>query len=170
MRLKLQLAGLWPYMAVLAIMVPLDQFSKLWIRTNFVLGESRPAEGFFRLSYFHNTGASFGMFQDGAVFFTIVSTISFLAVLALMLFGRQYIKPLDTLSGKLATGLVSAGALGNLIDRFNLGYVVDFIDFSFWPAFNVADSCIVVGSIWLGYIILVNYARGEPVGGGKPKA
>ncbi|MBN1368671.1 MAG: signal peptidase II [Dehalococcoidaceae bacterium] len=167
MRLKADFRGLGLYLLVIALLVPLDQVTKFWIRTNLYLGESRPPEGFFKLTYIHNTGASFGMFQDGALFFTVFSTISFIVMIGIMLFGRKHIPFLNTWPGKLALGLVSAGTLGNLIDRFALGYVVDFIDFSFWPAFNLADSGIVVGAILLGWLILVNYKNYEADDGGR---
>lgn len=167
MQLKADFKGLLPYLLVIAVLVPLDQLTKLWIRTNFYLGESRPPEGFFRLTYIHNTGASFGIFQDGAMFFTVFSTISLVVMIGIMLFGRKHIPFLDTWSGKTALGLVSAGTLGNLIDRYNLGYVVDFINFNFWPAFNLADSGIVVGAILLAWLILVNYKNSEANDGGR---
>jgi len=167
LQLKERLKGLGLYFLPLAVLVPLDQVTKLWVRTNFYLGESRPLEGFFRLTYLQNTGASFGMFQDGAAFFTVFSTISLLAMVAITIFMRQIIPFLDTKAGKIAMGLVSAGTLGNLIDRYNLGFVVDFINFSFWPAFNVADSAITVGAVLLGVLILVNYRSLESDGGGQ---
>jgi len=167
LQLKADFKGLLPYLLVIAVLVPLDQLTKLWIRTNFYLGESRPPEGFFRLTYIHNTGASFGIFQDGAMFFTVFSTISLVVMIGIMLFGRKHIPFLDTWPGKTALGLVSAGTLGNLIDRYNLGYVVDFINFNFWPAFNLADSGIVVGAILLAWLILVNYKNSEANDGGR---
>ncbi len=155
MRYKPDFKGSWWYFVLLATIVPLDQLTKLWVRTNLFLGESRPPEGFFRISYFQNTGASFGMFPEAAGFFTVFSTVSFILMMSAMLFLRPHLEILDTTLGKLGLGLLSAGTLGNLIDRYNLGYVVDFIDFSFWPAFNVADSAIVVGAIILAACILI---------------
>lgn len=55
---------------------------------------------------------------------------------------------------RLALGLILAGALGNLIDRIFLGYVIDFLDFRIWPVFNLADSAITIGAILLGWLIL----------------
>ena len=82
-------------------------------------------------------------------------------MLTVVIFMRKFVPFLDSVGGKVAMGLVSAGTLGNLIDRYNLGFVVDFINFSFWPAFNVADSAIVVGAILLGFLIVVNYRNLE---------
>ena len=61
---------------------------------------------------------------------------------------------LDSISGKLAVGLILGGIVGNLIDRLSQGYVTDFIGVGIWPAFNIADSAIVVGVIILAYSLL----------------
>jgi signal peptidase II len=167
LQFKARLKGLGPYFLPVLILVPLDQLTKLCIRTNFYVGESRPPEGFFRLTYLQNTGASFGIFQDGAIFFTIFSTISLLIMLGIIIYMRDIIPFLNTWPGKLAMGLVSAGTLGNLIDRYNLGFVVDFLNFSFWPAFNVADSAISIGAIMLGVLIIINYRNTEGANGGQ---
>ncbi len=58
------------------------------------------------------------------------------------------------MSYSISLSFILAGALGNLIDRLFLGYVIDFLDFRIWPVFNVADSAITVGAILLGYSIL----------------
>ena len=55
---------------------------------------------------------------------------------------------------KISLGLMLGGMMGNLIDRLRSGYVTDFIDFSFWPAFNIADSAVVVGAVILSYSLL----------------
>ena len=61
---------------------------------------------------------------------------------------------------KISLALILGGALGNLVDRVLLGYVVDFLDFRIWPVFNIADSCVVVGAILLGYFVVV---KGENI-------
>ena len=91
-------------------------------------------------------------------------------MLVMVLFLRGYYKPLDTPAGILAMGLVSGGTLGNLIDRFNLGYVVDFLDFHYWPAFNIADSAIVIGAILLGYVLFVGFKSQEACDEGRTQS
>jgi signal peptidase II len=64
--------------------------------------------------------------------------------------------------GKIVLGLVLGGTIGNLIDRLHFGYVTDFIDFSFWPTFNIADSAVTIGAVIFAYrlIRLAQTARG----------
>jgi signal peptidase II len=108
-----------------------------------------PAEvlPFFRLTYVENTGVAFGMFRDSNKFFIVFSSVLIVALLA---FRRK----LSITGGASSAGLllVLGGALGNLYDRLAYGFVVDFFDFSFFPAvFNVADSAITAGAVLLAF-------------------
>ncbi|MPZ15082.1 MAG: signal peptidase II [Chloroflexi bacterium] len=93
-----------------------------------------------RLTYVANRGAAFGILQEQTVFFVVVSSL----VIALIIASYRYF-PMSSTLLSLALGLQLGGALGNLVDRIRYGYVVDFIDVSIWPVFNVADSAIVTG-------------------------
>lgn len=128
-----------------------DQLSKLWIKSNLALGESLLEVGFFRLSHIHNTGSSFGLFQNQNLILTIVAIVGVCIILFLIFFIRHRIEILNTTIGKLSLALILGGTMGNLINRLSFGYVIDFIDFNYWPAFNIADSALVVGSILLAY-------------------
>lgn len=100
---------------------------------------------FFRLSYVENTGVAFGMFRGNNAFFIAFSLI---LVAALLLFRRQLAG--SSIAARAGIALVLGGALGNLYDRLAYGFVVDFFDFSFFPAvFNTADSAITVGGVLL---------------------
>ena len=136
------------------LLVTADQFSKLWIRSNLAIGESLFEVGFFRLTRVHNTGAAFGLFQGQSFLLTIIALVGVAALLLYAFFFHHKFPFLDNRLGKLAIGLVLGGTVGNLIDRIYLGYVTDFIDFNFWPAFNIADSAIVVGTIILAYSLI----------------
>lgn len=141
---------------IAALVVALDQMSKAWIAGNFVSHQVQPLiEGFLRLRYTQNTGAAFGSFQGWTLLLTLVSTLILGAIIvwAWRLDGGHRFTP-------LALGLIVGGALGNLIDRLRLGYVVDFIEVNglsielsnrryTFPVFNVADSAITVGVILL---------------------
>jgi signal peptidase II len=96
--------------------------------------------GLIRLDYTSNTGAAFGFFRAGSIFFAVIAALVSVGIIA------YYRRASDSpLSVRTALGLILGGAIGNLIDRVRLGYVVDFIDLRFWPVFNLADSAIVLG-------------------------
>ena len=108
--------------------------------------------GFIRIDLTWNSGAAFGMFRaDGGAFALIA-----LAVSAGIVFSYRRVAHSPVVV-RAALGLILGGALGNLVDRVRLGYVVDFIDLRWWPVFNLADSAIV-----LGVALLVLYALWEP--------
>ncbi len=136
------------------LIVVADQLSKAWIRANLLEGQSLFETGFFRITHLHNTGAAFGLFQGQSFILTIVALIG-VAVLLVYGFVVYHRFPwFENLLSRFALGLVLGGAVGNLIDRIRLGYVTDFIDFGFWPAFNIADSAVTVGVIILVYSLL----------------
>lgn len=129
----------------------LDQATKLLIVHHLLFGDKiEVIEGFFYLTHVRNPGAAFGLFATASaewrVFFFI--GISFVALGIIVSFFRK-LAPGDRLPA-LALGMISGGAVGNLIDRIFRGEVVDFLHFRLWqgyswPDFNVADSLIVVG-------------------------
>ena len=132
-----------------------DQLIKLWIRSNLAIGESLPEAGFFRITHIHNTGAAFGLFQGQSFALIMVSFVGVVVILVYVLFFyRRFPLPNNTL-GRIALGLILGGTVGNLIDRLYFGYVTDFIYVgNWWPAFNIADSAVVVGVIILAYSLL----------------
>ena len=151
------LQGKWWYVIfslTALLIVVADQLSKLWIRSNLDIGESLFEVGFFRVTHVHNTGAAFGLFQGQSFLLTIVASVGVAALLLYAFFFHRKCPFVDNRLGKLALGLVLGGTVGNLIDRVYLGHVTDFIDFDFWPAFNIADPAIVVGVIILAYSII----------------
>jgi signal peptidase II len=136
---------------VIALVSASDQLSKLWIRSHLALGESLPITDRLSLVYIGNTGSAFGLLANQAF---LISIISIAGLLFILLFLR-YLSPASTLS-IVSISLVMGGAVGNLIDRLRFGYVTDFIYFRlwgnfYWPAFNIADTAIVVGVCVLIY-------------------
>ena len=130
---------------VALLVVIADQLTKLWITEDLLLGESRPHEGFVRLTLVHNTGIVFGFSVNQAV--PLVLSIAVIA--AAVFFSHRYAL-LNNRLVKISLGLFIGGSIGNLIDRIRFGYVTDFIDVRLrgdyhWPAFNLADVAIVVG-------------------------
>jgi len=139
---------------MMATLILIDQFTKVMIEQYYLLGESTPIiKGFFSFTYVRNTGAAFGF---GAEAHDSIRKFLFLLIPVLVCFYLVYLiwktRKGDVLLS-LAYSLILAGAIGNLIDRFWLGYVVDFFHFYFrdyhYPAFNVADSCVTVGAAFL---------------------
>jgi signal peptidase II len=126
------------------LLVVLDQGSKLLIQNSIPFQNSISViPGFFNLTHLHNTGAAFGMLNDSNLFFVILASLAFVALIVLR---RHFV-------GKLMRAgwiLLLAGIIGNITDRLRLGHVVDFLDFQFggyhWPSFNVADSCICIAA------------------------
>jgi signal peptidase II len=107
-------------------------------------GESRPIFGdVLRLSHIRNSGVAFGMLRG------LGGVLVLAALVGLIAFAAIVVRDPSPLTA-FAAALVAGGAAGNLIDRiFRPGGVVDFVDFRFWPAFNVADSAITVGGVLL---------------------
>jgi signal peptidase II len=128
--------------------VVIDQLSKAWLVANVSPGEALQVLGdWLRLVQSQNSGALFGMFRDQALLFGLVS----LGVVALII--GYHARAGRNLYLSVALGLLLGGAIGNLIDRFRLGYVVDWVDMGigdlrFWT-FNVADSAITIAILML---------------------
>ena len=94
------------FFLIAVLVVALDQLTKLWIRSNLAIGQSLPETGFFRLTYVHNTGAAFGLFQDQSFLLTIVASIGVVVLLVYALFIYRRFPRLDSRLGKSALGLV----------------------------------------------------------------
>ncbi len=136
--------------------VILDQWTKWWVRQNIVFGGQWLPEWltwlspYARLVHWYNSGAAFGMFQNGNLVFTILAVI----VIAAILYYYPHAEK-DDWTLKLAMGLQLGGAIGNLIDRLMRGKVTDFISVGAFPVFNIADASISVGvavlllGVWL---------------------
>jgi signal peptidase II len=127
------------------VLALLDQVTKHLARSRLSLGdEIRIIPGLFSLRYVQNTGAAWGILEGLNHWLVLLSAI---ALVALVAFRRHILT--DTLTHRVAAGLMVGGIAGNLIDRVRLSFVVDFLDFycgtHHFPAFNLADSGICVG-------------------------
>ena len=137
------------FLIVTVLVVILDQLSKLWIDANRPQIELLP--GFLDVRYVENTRAIFGLLHTRPEVLIALGTAG---VIVILLFVR-YFPPTTTL-GTVSFALILSGAVGNLIDRIRLGYVIDFISMHVrnlfhWPAFNVADTALTVGIFALIY-------------------
>jgi len=127
----------------------LDCLTKFIAQRNLALNDSIPVvKNIFHLTLVHNRGAAFGILKNQLPLFIVTS------LFAVILIAFSLKEKKGSLLYCTALSLILAGALGNLIDRLTLGYVVDFLDFRIWPVFNVADSAITIGAVLLALSIL----------------
>ncbi len=140
-----------------SVVVFLDQATK-YLVFHYLTKRLIIIPGFIDLINVYNRGIAFGMFNSGqCIFRTTLLTILSVVVFFVLLFIYLFSKDMTKLS-IVALSMIMSGAIGNIIDRIRLGYVVDFIDVyvknAHWPAFNVADSAITIGAILLAIDLL----------------
>lgn len=137
----------WQIVGIAVLIVALDQWTKALVRANIPLSGSWLPAGwewlspYARIVHWYNTGAAFGMFQQGGMVFTVLAFI----VIGLILYYYPQVEKADW-SLRLAMSMQLGGAAGNLIDRLTIGHVTDFISVGRFPVFNVADASITVGA------------------------
>jgi signal peptidase II len=140
-----------PWVALAAVIVLIDQMTKIAIERTFDYGDIHPVTGFFNLVLTYNRGAAFSFLASASGwqkhFLTVIGIGASLFILYLL--ARHGSQKLFS----LALAMILGGAIGNVIDRLAYGHVIDFLDFHVggwhWPAFNMADSAIVGGAILL---------------------
>lgn len=142
------------HVLIAALVVVLDRLTKWVISQNISLHDSVDViPGVFRLTHVQNQGAAFGLFSDSPAEWKVAMLILF-SVAALAVVSTLLWKNGNAMNATaIALSLVFGGALGNLWDRITSGRVIDFLDFYIgshhWPAFNIADSAIVIGALLL---------------------
>jgi signal peptidase II len=153
-------AGLWQWggLATVALAAVLaDQITKHIVTRTLGLDEAEHVVGPLSIHHVQNSGIAFGLFSSATAGVTVVTAV---AVVWMLVFfarsgSRHPVLP-------AALGLLIGGSVSNLLDRIRLGHVTDFIDFRYWPAFNLADSFIVIGvAILLGALVVAD-RRPEP--------
>jgi signal peptidase II len=139
-----------------------DQLTKAFVSGRLTLGDAVEIVGPFSIHHVRNTGIAFGLFSGST---SIVIVLTAVAIGAMVVFfarsGRRH--PLLP----VAVGLVLGGSISNLVDRLRLGYVTDFLDLDYWPAFNLADTFIVVG-VGILFLSFVAADRSSPAVGTSP--
>jgi lipoprotein signal peptidase len=145
-------AGLWQWLSfalVVVCAVGADQLTKWLVTSRLALGSSEQIVGSLKISHVQNSGIAFGLFSQST---SLVIVLTSAVVLWMVFFfahsgARHPLLP-------AALGLVVGGSISNLFDRVVHGYVTDFVDFGFWPSFNLADSFIVLGVAVLIFFLI----------------
>jgi signal peptidase II len=134
--------------------IVLDHLTKTWVASTFLPGESRILiPHVLYLTYVQNYHGAFGLFGTHPLLLTAAASV------VLISFYLWYRREGASTSVHIAFALIFGGAVGNIIDRVRFGYVHDFIDFRFWPVFNVADSAITIGVCLLLLQMLLHEKR-----------
>jgi signal peptidase II len=148
-------AGLRQWLGLIAVAgaaVAADQATKAIVSSSLALGESVDVAGPLSIHHVQNSGIAFGLFPtatSGVIVLTGIA-VTWMLVFFARSGGRHPILP-------VAVGLLLGGSLSNLVDRIRLGHVTDFLDFRFWPAFNLADAFIVAGvAVLIGALLLAD--------------
>ena len=153
----------WLVLLVAGIIITLDQLTKEWVRTNIPKFSSMipiPALGeYFVFEHVDNYGAAFGILQNQGSLFVVIAVVVAIAILVYV----RYL-PTEQIFVRFLLGLQLGGAVGNLVDRINQGFVTDFVKMGipgvyYWPNYNIADSSIVIGVIALGAYIMIDDVR-----------
>ena len=138
----------------------IDQYTKYLAVTHLMEKPMPIVDGVFELHYLENRGAAFGMLQNKQWFFLIITVVLlvFIAKLYIKLPRTKRVIPL-----RIAMIFITAGALGNMVDRIRLNYVIDFLYFKLidFPIFNVADIYVTVSTFFVAFLILFYYKESE---------
>ncbi|MDF2876406.1 MAG: lspA [Sporomusa sp.] len=127
-----------------------DQWSKQYVQSHMLPGMSIPVvDNIFHITYVLNPGAAFGILENQQMLFIVIALI----MLGLTVYFFKQIPHKFRLM-RLGLSLLAGGAVGNVIDRVQTGYVIDFFDFRIWPVFNVADIAIVTGVSCVIYTLI----------------
>lgn len=154
------------YGLIIFLSISIDQLTKYWAVIKLQGEPSINLIGtFLSFNYVENRGAAFGIMQNQKIFF-IISTIVLVGFIVYMILLNEKV----TKYTRYTLALILGGAIGNFVDRMRLGYVVDFIDVKFgsfydFPVFNIADCCIVVGTIILILLIMLNKFEKSEING-----
>jgi signal peptidase II len=135
----------WTALAAIALAsIAADQLTKYLVTSRLALDDGVHVVGPFWIHHVQNSGIAFGLFASATVVVILATgiAVSWMLVFFARSGARHPILP-------VALGLVIGGSMSNLLDRVRLGYVTDFLDFRYWPAFNLADSFIVIGVLVL---------------------
>jgi signal peptidase II len=146
----------WIGLAVVAVAaIAADQITKHVVASSITLDHAVKLIGPFSIRHVQNSGIAFGLFSSATVIVIVLTTVALGWML--IFFARSGARHPAL---PVALGLLIGGSVSNLVDRVRLGYVTDFLDLRWWPAFNLADASIVVGvAVLLGSLLLTDRSR-----------
>ena len=151
-----------PYWYLSLVILMLDQVTKWLVQTKMVPMQSISLiRGLFSFTYATNYGAAFGILQSRTLLLIAIS----MGVIIILWVNRRKMNQYPRVM-QVGLAVALGGALGNLIDRIRLGFVVDFLDFYIWPIFNVADMAIVIG---VALIALGIFSKDQRKGNQEPE-
>ncbi len=146
---------------LVTLIVVLDQITKLFAVSHFKgTGTTEAIPSLLSFRYHENRGAAWGILSDHRWVFMVVSSLAILFIIGLFLYFRIKHTKVPLLL-KVSLSFFCGGGIGNMVDRFRLGYVIDFLNFEFidFPIFNVADSFISVGAVLMVLYLIIDTVR-----------
>ncbi len=153
----------WRWLPLSFALIVFDQWTKGWIERHYELGEYTPVFFWLDIIRLHNPGAAFSFLADAGGWQRWFFTIFAVGVSVMLVVWLRKVRLTTEPILAIALALVLSGAVGNVIDRIEHGYVVDFIHVhwqqAYFPAFNVADSAITIGAILLLWDAFADWRR-----------
>ncbi len=153
----------WRWLPLSFALIVFDQWTKGWIERHYELGEYTPVFFWLDIIRLHNPGAAFSFLADASGWQRWFFTIFAVGVSVMLVIWLRKVRLKTEPILAIALALVLSGAVGNVIDRIEHGYVVDFIHVhwqqAYFPAFNVADSAITIGAILLLWDAFADWRR-----------
>lgn len=149
------------YTIIILFVIILDQYSKYLAYTRLSIIETFPIiNNGFHLTYRQNTGAAFSIFREHQ---SVLMWITLIVIIFMVFLLAKLINEKASRLILIGTSMIVGGAIGNLIDRIRLGYVVDFFDFRLinFAVFNIADSCIVVGALVISAFVIYTEVKNK---------
>ena len=147
-------------LGIVGLLIALDQWSKALVRDQIALGsEVYPIPflaPFFRFTYWKNTGAAFGIFQNANLPLLILSILISGALIWIYFKSAE-----EPLTFRISLAMMLGGAIGNMIDRIRFGFVTDFIAVGNFPVFNIADSAVTVGVAIMLIVMLIQERKAK---------
>ena len=133
-------------LAISSVFIFIDQLIKILVRK--YSPDIVVIRNFLELTFVKNTGAGFGILKGYLPLLIFLNIVALIFIIWLLIYTKK------SFLADISLAFILGGAIGNLLDRLIFGYVTDFISFTFWPAFNIADSAVTVGVVMIAYCLI----------------